>query len=214
MRVTEIEPPPDGSGAPEEPHGAGTGGALEPPAGGFGAPILGQPTAIVHRKNEPKRPSNGLHVVFGTFGALVAAMCLLVLWGQWKKQRYIRGIEARGALIAIAGGVETSYARTGELCPSARAVPADFEAVRGKSYPSKPDEWAADPGWSCAGFAMTLPQHYQYRLETDGEFVTVLAAGDLDGDDLRSTLEMRGHVEADHRRVVFDPTIRERNPGE
>lgn len=187
--------------------------ASRPPAGGFGAQASGQ-TGVEHRAIEPGHDLRVLHVVFMAFGAAILSLGLLVVWGQWRKQKDIRAAEARNNVGEIAKGVAATYQTTGQLCPSARAIPADVEEVRGKTYTSRHAEWEDDPGWSCAGFAFDFPQRYQYRLETKDDLVTILAVGDHDGDDLRATYELRGRANPARHRIDFDTSIRESNPGE
>jgi hypothetical protein len=130
--------------------------ASRPPAGGFGAQASGQ-TGVEHRAIEPGHDLRVLHVVFMAFGAAILSLGLLVVWGQWRKQKDIRAAEARNNVGEIAKGVAATYQTTGQLCPSARAIPADVEEVRGKTYTSRHAEWEDDPGWSCAGLRVRLP---------------------------------------------------------
>ncbi|MFO0736326.1 MAG: hypothetical protein U0270_10610 [Labilithrix sp.] len=184
-----------------------------PPAGGFGMPQSGR-TGIEHRAIEPIQGMSFMHVVFIAFGGAVFSLCLFAVWGQWRKQKDLRAAEARNNVGVIAKGVAATYETTGQLCPSGRAIPADVEEVRGKTYTSRHAEWEDDPGWSCAGFAFDFPQRYQYRLETKDDLVTILAVGDHDGDDLRATYELRGRANPARHRIDFDTSIRESNPGE
>lgn len=183
-----------------------------PPAGGFGGEKPEGPVQV-HHVPPLREPSNALHVFFIVASLLAAAMLVFVLLMVRQKQRLVRAAEAKNALGQIARNVSEAHAR-GETCPSARAIPADFEAVRGKAYPSREEEWRSDPGWACASFSMPQAQYYQYRLEVTDGFVTIKAAGDLDGDDVRSTYELHGHVDRAARRIVFDTSIQESNPGE
>jgi hypothetical protein len=150
-------------------------------------------------------------IAIGGFVALLVGSGFLFAWG---KARAARGAEARVMLRQISRGLQTAYAEHHELCPSARTIPADFERVRGASYTSSPQEWHDDPGWRCAGFDMLYPQRYQYRLETSSGFVTITAAGDLDGDDVRAVYTLRGHVDPTTDTLVFEPSIEDSNDGE
>jgi hypothetical protein len=155
-----------------------------------------------------------LHIVFIAIGCFVAILVGSGFLFAWGKARAARGAEARVMLHRISRGMQTAYAERHELCPSARTIPADFEKVRGGRYVSSQQEWQDDPGWRCAAFEMPYPQRYQYRLETSSGFVTITAAGDLDGDDVRAVYTLRGHVDPKTDTLVFDPSIEDSNDGE
>jgi hypothetical protein len=185
-----------------------------PPGGGFGA----SPPVPFGPIPPPRPPSDRTFLVGAVlFGGVLLTFFLFMGWGEWKKVKAMRAAEARNDLGQIAKALVVSYEVRGELCPSSAPVPARFEDVRGKAYRPAEADWRKDPGWSCIGFAETTPIHYQYRFERADPFFTIVAAGDVDGDDVRSTYELHGHVEpgaGGNPRLVLDPSVRESNPGE
>jgi type IV pilus assembly protein PilA len=116
--------------------------------------------------------------------------------------------------IILAGGSSTAI--THFLCTSATPVPATFNQVRGTKYqPSSTpgaDFMAGTPlaGWQCLGFSTSNPIYFQYSYLVGGGYLTqslpsapvpttteafeAAARGDLDGDNVASTMARIGEV--------------------
>lgn len=62
-----------------------------------------------------------------------------------------------------------------------------------------PQPWpsSADPAWAAIGFAPADPLYfaYEYEPDADGRGFVVRAYGDLDGDGIESTIELRSTVD-------------------
>lgn len=179
----------------------------------------------------PKSSSVPLWLIIG--GAvlllLVAVVGVLAVLGVYGTRKYIanaKTAEARNMLGLMARSAVTAYEDEGavpdakdahRICPSAStAVPASKAMVSGKKYQSSPDEWTVDAGKN-AGFAclkvdMNMPQYFQYEYEATATSFVARAHGDLNGDGVYSTFELRGEVVGD--KLVVAPTITEINPGE
>ena len=71
-------------------------------------------------------------------------------------------------------GLSGAYAKTGQLCPSAPAVPAALS-----SLPVTAPTGYEAAGWRCVRFAgnQGAPQHWQYELYTDGDKYSIIARG-------------------------------------
>jgi len=69
------------------------------------------------------------------------------------------------------------------------AVPAKFDAVKGKKYQSAPADWSQ---WQTIQFSIEEPQYFQYHVEAakGGKAATVIAEGDLDGNGRRLRLSL------------------------
>lgn len=95
--------------------------------------------------------------------------------------------EASHNLTAIYHGLESHYAATGALPPSAPPTPAVPSNVK-MIFPVD-----SHPTWTAVGFGPRDPIYYSYELEThqDGTFV-IRARGDLDADGVTSLFELAG----------------------
>jgi type IV pilus assembly protein PilA len=110
-----------------------------------------------------------------------------------------------------------------ELCASAtKSVPASAASIRGMKYQSAPGDWtvdAPDGGFACLRFMMDMPQYYQYSYarsgkgSAPGDSFTGTANGDLNGDGVLSTFQIRGAIAAGGTLNVA-PTLIETNPDE
>jgi len=168
-------------------------------------------------------------VVAGTL-ALTSSACM---------RRYIansKTAEARNSLGQIAKLAAAAYERekmpsvigagaaaapVRELCASAsKSVPASAAAIRGMKYQSAMSDWtvdAPDGGFACLKFAMDMPQYYQYSYvrsgkgSATGDSFTGTANGDLNGDGVLSTFQIRGAIGAGGMLNVA-PTLVETNP--
>ena len=86
------------------------------------------------------------------------------------------------------------------LCPSAsRMVPTDLAQISGKKYMSSAAEWEIDSssnaGFHCLGFTMESPQYFQYGYTATRTGFTTIAHGDLDGDGVSSTFEIKSEID-------------------
>src|SRR5579883_2513869 len=110
-----------------------------------------------------------------------------------------------------------------ELCASAtKSVPASIASVRGMKYQSAPSDWlvdAPDGGFACLKFTMDQPQYYMYSyLRTGagsgaGDGFVARANGDLNGDGVTSTFELKGQI-APGGTLDVAPALLEVNPTE
>jgi type IV pilus assembly protein PilA len=209
--------------------------APPPPAGGFGAP---QPYGLAPGGPIPVPPaktSAGLviaivaGVVLLGIIAIVAVLAVLGVYGTRKYIANAKTAEARNSLGRMAkdavaayegdslgGPAESEMPSRGvvrRLCPSARApVPAALHAVSGKKWQSSPSDWKNDPGFSCLHFEVYSPQYYQYDYTNTGNGFTGTARGDLDGDNVPATFQLKGQLVDDA--LVVAPSIEETNPDE
>jgi type IV pilus assembly protein PilA len=172
-------------------------------------------------------------VLLGGVLSLSSAACV---------RRYIaasKTAEARNALGAIGESAVLAYERvempSGHLWPdaappkayelcasSSKSVPASPSSIRGTKYQSTAAEWAVDGpdgGFACLGFRMDQPQYYLYSYTRSGKGSAVgdgfsaKANGDLNGDGVLSTFELKGQVGPDYVLKVA-PTLLEINPME
>lgn len=193
---------------------------LEPPAGGFGAedgPASNKgphPFGPSSRGGVPK-PSRALHVVGIGVSAVVLLFVVFLLYMDHRKREAAKWAEAVLRVGEVTKKVKESYDANHELCPSARPVPRDFELVRGTHYTAPPSDWESDPGWKCLGYVEQYPTFYQLQYERTGDFFTVRAVGDIDGDDIRSTYTFEGHVDPNTRELVLSNAgVQSTNKGE
>lgn len=178
-----------------------------------------------------RRPSDnrGLVVVAVAVSGLVALLLFSGAYMMWMKSRDATTAEAKNSLGQLAMDAVTSYESEHminvgpgdqvqrRLCPSATApIPANVEAIRGKSYQAAPDEWAVDQkidaGFACLRFEVPHPQRYQYSYEATETSFVGRAIGDLDGDGVTSTFEVHGHLV--DGRLMIDPALVEIRPYE
>ena len=170
--------------------------------------------------------------------AIVGVLAALAVYGVNKYVTNAKTTEARSNVARMAKDATTAYARpkmdgevlaaqdTSEasrsLCASAaNTVPAAIAAVRGAKYQSSPTEWGGDQstGWECLQFSMSDPQMYMYNYTATGasaaddDFVAE-AQGDLDGDGVASTFQMKGVIQAEDLSLFVSPNIIETNPNE
>jgi hypothetical protein len=86
--------------------------------------------------------------------------------------------EARRVLTTWSAGLLRCAQRDRELPPSSSPVPATLGRITGKTYQSAPGEWN-EPAHTCAGFALSEPQEFQYswlrRSPDDGVLEAVAA---------------------------------------
>jgi type IV pilus assembly protein PilA len=182
-------------------------------------------------QQRPQAPKSGMGV--GLIIAIVAAVLIVptvgivAVMGIYGTRKYIanaKTAEAKNVLGQLSKDAMIAY--EGEspdepgkrrVCPSASApVPADRNAVSGKKYQSSASDWqtdlSANKGFACLKFEMNSPQYYQYEYEATATGFVARAHGDLNGDGVFSTFEIKGQVIGD--RLVISPVIEETNPEE
>jgi type IV pilus assembly protein PilA len=194
---------------------------------------LHAPQAGWQQQQQRPQPKKGMGV--GAIIAIVAALLIipvigifavLSIYGTRKYIANAKTAEAKNSLGQIAKDAVTAY--EGEalspdgnvkrrLCPSASApVPADRNAVSGKKYQSSAAEWQKDldknAGFACLKFEMSSPQYFQYEYEASDTGFVVRAHGDLNGNGVFSTFEIKGQLV--DGRIVLAPTIEETDPEE
>jgi type II secretory pathway pseudopilin PulG len=121
--------------------------------------------------------------------------------------RRSKTVEARSNLRQIASGIAALAESGGGLPPRLPPTPPLPAAATRRPWPAD-----ADPGWSDIGFAPPEPLYYSYEYvpDADGRGFVVRAYGDLDGDGMASTFELRGHVDASGAIIVDSaPTVRD-----
>jgi type IV pilus assembly protein PilA len=181
----------------------------------------------------PQAPKNGLStgiIIMIVLAVLVVPIVgIVAVMGIYGTRKYVanaKTAEAKNSLGQIAKDAASAYEREElstdgtvkrRICPSASArVPADPSMVRGRKYQSTAAEWqadlAADAGFACLKFEMSSPQYFQYEYEATPTGFTARAFGDLNGDGVRSTFEIKGQLV--DGRVVVSPTILEIDPEE
>lgn len=153
---------------------------------------------------------------------VIGVLATLSIYGTRKYIATAKTAEARNTLGMIAKDAVVAYEREvadgkRRVCPSASApVPADRTMVSGKKYMSSTAEWqadsAADAGFACLRFEMSMPQYFQYQYEATPTGFVARARGDLNGDGVFSTFEINGRIVGD--RLVVSPAILETNPFE
>lgn len=122
-------------------------------------------------------------IVLGV-GAVVGLPVLsaLAIYGVRKYMRTAKVAEATASLQAWGTGMVGCGEKEGSLPPSSAAVPAALASVGAMKYQSAANDWA-DTGFSCAGFAMSGPQYFQYQwVQESASKGALRALGDLDGD--------------------------------
>ncbi|AKF03792.1 hypothetical protein DB32_000941 [Sandaracinus amylolyticus] len=88
-----------------------------------------------------------------------------------------------------------------------RALPPALSSMPGVPGPER-RVWPADaePGWAELGFAPPPVYYaYEYQPDLDGRGFVVRARGDLDGDGVQSTFEIRGTVDPTSGSIVLAP---------
>ena len=167
----------------------------------------------------PKRGLSTLTIVAicgGVFFFFVLPVFSVVaVYGVRKYLVNAKNAEARNSLGQIARDAVTTYDPKRGFCPSASApVPAAEKNVSGVKYQSAAADWQADrasrSGFACLGFALELPQYYQYSYSAAGTGFVARARGDLNGDGVYSTFTVRGKVGPDGV-VQIAPRIEEQN---
>jgi type IV pilus assembly protein PilA len=201
----------------------------QPPPGGFGAPY-GQ-GGMGPVPTPPGRSTGALIAIIAVVvvGVLVAIVGIFAVLGIYGTRKYIanaKTAEARNYLGMMAKDAVNAYESEElsaesdtpsgvyrRLCPSARSpVPSSLAMVRGVKYQSASSDWKSDPGFSCLHFEVSSPQYYQYNYSSTSDAFTGTAKGDLNGDGMESTFEIKGMVQSG--RVVVSPSILETNPEE
>ena len=174
------------------------------------APVTGSvPSRLTHsrRVDARARATHGFTVIeLMNFLALAGILGAIAMFGLARYVRHAKTAEAVGSVTTIAqesaayynasdatqpAGTtpENAHAMRHFPSPSARSVPADPDAVRGKRYQSGTADWAGSP-WRDLHFSIPQPQYYAYSYESQGTGATAkataMAMGDLDGDGVSS----------------------------
>jgi type IV pilus assembly protein PilA len=182
----------------------------------------GRPTRGPGYSAAPPKQGSGsgiiiLVVVLALIVPVIGILATLSIYGVRKYIANAKTAEARNTVSHVAKLAAAAYEEDHRLCPSASApVPAQRSMIRGAKYMSSPADWqtdrAANAGFACLKFEMSMPQYFQYEYESTGDGFFVRAHGDLDGDGVYSTFEIEGRVQGG--RVVVAPTISETSPEE
>lgn len=141
------------------------------------------------------------------FFALAAVLSAIGMFALARYVRHAKTAEAVGSVSTLAAAAAAYYNESDATQPTGAApkavhamrhfppssrvpVPEDPLSVRGKRYQSNLADWAASP-WRELRFSIVQPQCYQYSFVSEGAGATakatVTAAGDLDGDGMRSS---------------------------
>jgi type IV pilus assembly protein PilA len=119
---------------------------------------------------------------------VIGVLSALAIYGVKKYVTHAKGAEAVGNVQKLASGiarcaneVDSATTRPRGLPASSAPVPATLGAVSGAKYQSTAGEWRG--AFTCAGFAVTGPQYFQYRWDLRSPTSGVATAvADLDGD--------------------------------
>lgn len=169
----------------------------------------------------PKKGMSTLTIVLIVLAVTIVPalgiMSVLSIYGVRKYIANAKTAEAKNSLGVIGQLAVAAYEESHRICPSASApIPAARKAVSGMKYQSAGGEWEADTdknaGFACLKFALGQPQYFQYEYEATETSFVARAHGDLNGDGVFSTFELRGEIQSGH--LLVSPTIRETNPGE
>jgi type IV pilus assembly protein PilA len=148
---------------------------------------------------------------------VVPILAVLAIYGVRKYVANAKTAEAKNSLAVMGRYAAAAYEKNGKVCPSAsEPVPQARSMISGRKYQSTVHEWQADAaanaGFACLGFEMTSPQYFQYEYIGTPTGFTARAHGDLNGDGVFSTYEIRGQVM--NGKLVLSPSILETDPFE
>jgi type IV pilus assembly protein PilA len=158
-----------------------------------------------------------LLAIFGVMFVVVPILAVIAISGVRKYIANAKTAEARNALGQIAKDAASTYDPKRGFCPSAtRPVPATMSSVSGVKYQSSAADWGVDKaqngGFACLKFSLEEPQYFQYSYHATKFGFEAVAHGDLNGNGVVSTFQVRGEVKGGE--VVVAPTIQEENPTE
>jgi type II secretory pathway pseudopilin PulG len=144
------------------------------------------------------------------FLALAAVLSAIGMYALARYVRHAKTVEAASSVAALATSAGEYYNNSDATQPAGAApsavhamrhfppsattpVPFDEVSVRGHRYQSNLADWSASP-WRELRFSIVQPQCYQYSFASEGAGATakalVTAAGDLDGDGIRSSYSL------------------------
>ena len=170
---------------------------------------------------------------------IIGILSMLAAYGVRKYIANAKTTEARNALGRLASAAAIAYehesianpvlapgsstAITRVLCSSATTtVPGAASAIAGRKYQSSLSDWNADVatngGFSCLHFTIDQPQYYMYGYNTSGssnpgDKFTATANGDLNGDQVLSTFQLSGSINAGYV-INVAPNMVELSPEE
>ncbi len=138
--------------------------------------------------------------------AIIGVLAALAIYGVARYLKHSKIAEATSNLGAIETGARVQYAQetpflgdqnkfVHTFCPSAPLTPGAVPVASRIRVPT--EQWNL-PGWACLKFAMSAPQFYAYKYESNEQtgtaaVYTASAFGDLDGNGTTSTFELTGH---------------------
>lgn len=134
-------------------------------------------------------------IILIVVGALVvlaiAGVGVFAAIGMYGARRYIntaKEAEGRTSAQVLALGIvrcaeqETLEGKSELLPDTAPAVPGSLSDVSGRKYMSSTTDWSA-PAYTCATFAMSTPQYFQYQWVKESSTAGVVRAiADFNGD--------------------------------
>ncbi len=142
--------------------------------------------------------------------AIIGVLAALAIYGVSRYLKHSKTAEAHRNIGAMEIGAKSQYQRetayggsssgtelfVHTFCPSTALTPGTIpSAAKVKSVPT---DWES-LGWRCLKFSIAEPQFYSYMYEsdtgktgTDASF-TASAFGDLDGNGVKSTFQLKGH---------------------
>jgi type IV pilus assembly protein PilA len=130
----------------------------------------------------------------------------------------------------VAPGTATGISHC--ICGTAKAsVPTTIASVAAKKYTSDPvNDWRTTAtgedliGWHCLKYTVEQPQYYMYNYTeagasctsgtTAGDIIDAVANGDLDGNGVQSTFDLKGEVAAGQTTITWAPKALETLPEE
>jgi type IV pilus assembly protein PilA len=114
--------------------------------------------------------------------SMLGIMAALSIYGVRRYIASAKQAEARVALTTWGDGLARCGDLAGKLPPTSQPVPPTLAQVSGKKYLSAPSDWR-ELAHTCAGFAMTQPQYFQYQWQqTADNYGVAHAVADLDAD--------------------------------
>ncbi len=136
-------------------------------------------------------------IEWATGFALVGSLVCVAVPAFMRELHASRFVEPASGLPRLGAAVIERASRIGAFDESAPLTPA--VVPRGKAEVDGADVWS-HPTWVDLGFRATppgAPHAFSFALDASGAFFVAHAHGDLDGDGVRSTFEIRGSFARD-----------------